>query len=84
MMKAGSCAAGHRESGQVRKEAALSGLFPGAAGSPGWSQPPGLRRNHCIRRRVHGYQWARHGPIDSFEFSCNRNSKMAGRRGRQP
>ena len=25
MMKAGSCAAGHREPGQVRKEAALSG-----------------------------------------------------------
>ena len=54
MMKAGSCAAGHREPGQVRKEAALSGLHPGAVGQPGWSQPPGLRRTHYIRRRVHG------------------------------
>ena len=31
-MKTGSCAAGRRELGQVRKEAALSGSVPGAAG----------------------------------------------------
>ena len=50
--KAGSYAAGNRESGQIRKEAALS-EYPGAVGQPGWSRRSGTRRLWALDGGVH-------------------------------